>query len=90
MDLALARVCYEGSAIYNGDFTEGRRCEYGDSKIRFSWNFYGAPAMGLEEFSRWQPGLVVGTSLQVGIPNGTYNSENLLNAGSNRWMVGRA
>jgi hypothetical protein len=87
VDLALARVCYEGSAIFNGEFIEGRRCEYGDAKMRFSWNFYGAPAMGLEEFSRWQPGLVVGTSLQVGIPIGTYNSENLLNAGSNRWMV---
>jgi hypothetical protein len=87
VDLAMSRTCYEGSAIFNNEFFEGRRCEYGDTKVRFTWNFLGAPAMGLEEFSQWQPGLVVGTSLQLGVPTGTYKSEHLLNAGSNRWMV---
>ncbi|MFT6957945.1 MAG: hypothetical protein ACJAYC_002961 [Halieaceae bacterium] len=87
VDLALSRVCYEGSATFNGEFTEGRRCEYGDVKMRFSWNFYGSPAMAIDEFARWQPGLVIGTSLQVGIPSGTYNAQNLLNAGSNRWLI---
>ena len=87
VDAAVGRTCYEGSAIFDGEPVDGRRCEYTDAKLRFGWNFYGAPAMKLEEFRKWQPGLVIGTSLQVSAPTGTYNSDNLLNAGANRWMV---
>ena len=65
----------------------GRRCEYGDLRAKLSWNFYGAPALGLKEFANWKPGLVVGTSVQVTAPTGTYKSHHLINAGTNRWMV---
>ncbi len=85
--LTAGRTCYEGSAIFRGEFVEGRRCEYLDPRVRLSWNFYGAPALNLQEFMTWQPGLVVGASLLASIPAGTYNSENLLNAGANRWMI---
>jgi hypothetical protein len=84
---AAGRGCYEGSAVFLGEFVEGRRCEYLDPQLSFSWNFYGAPALKLEEFVGWQPGVVVGASLQLSVPAGTYNPENLLNAGANRWMV---
>ncbi len=87
IDLAASRVCYEGSAIFRGEFVEGRRCEYADPRMRLSWNFYGSPALGIEEFAQWEPGLVVGTSVQVSIPAGSYDSSQLINAGSNRWMV---
>ncbi len=63
--VSAARTCYEGSATFLGEFTEGRRCEYLDPSIRFAYNFYGAPAKDLREFMSWKPGLVVGTSLQV-------------------------
>ena len=55
--------------------------------MRISWNFYGAPALELEEFLAWTPGLVIGTSLQVSIPVGSYESDKLINFGANRWMV---
>lgn len=87
LDLAVGRTCYEGSAIFQGEFVEGRRCEYVDPRVRVSWNFYGAPAMKLAEFATWEPGLVMGASLQAVVPVGTYNSENLLNAGANRWLL---
>lgn len=87
VDIALARTCYEGSATFRGEFNEGRRCENLDPKIRLTWNFYGAPAMPLEDFVRWEPGLVIGTSLQVSVPTGSYTSRQLINAGLGRWVV---
>ena len=87
LDVAFGRTCYEGSAIFQGEFVEGRRCEYIDPRVRLSWNFYGAPAMKLAEFATWEPGLVMGASLQAVVPVGTYNAENLLNAGANRWLL---
>jgi len=86
VDMVVSRQCWEGSAIFLGDFVEDRRCGYGDPKIRLSWNFYGAPALELAEFMKWDPGLVIGTSLQVSVPIGTYKDDQLLNFGANRWM----
>ena len=87
LDFGFSRLCYEGSAIFQGDYVEGRRCEYGDPKIKLTWNFYGAPALALQDFSSWDSGLVIGASLTTSIPTGTYNSENLINAGTNRWSL---
>jgi hypothetical protein len=86
-DMAASRQCFEGSAVFRGEFVEGRRCGYGDPNIRLTWNFYGAPAMALDEFRSWRPGLVVGASLQASIPVGTYKSDKLINMGANRWML---
>lgn len=87
VDFVVGRVCMEGSATFLGEFVEARRCGYTDPLLRFSWNFYGAPALELAEFSTWEAGLVFGTSLQVGIPVGTYLNDKLVNTGANRWMV---
>jgi hypothetical protein len=87
IDVGASRQCFEGSAIYNGEFVEGDRCGYGDPKIRLTWNFYGAPAMKLAEFSKAETGLVIGTSLQMSVPIGSYENSNLINMGANRWMV---
>ena len=87
IDAAATRTCYEGSAIFNGEFTEDRRCEYGDPWVKLNWNFYGAPAMELGEYLKWTPGLVVGASLQASIPVGSYTNKQLINAGANRWML---
>lgn len=86
IDVAASRLCFEGSAIYKGEFVEGDRCGYGDPKVRLTWNFYGAPAMKLAEFSKAEPGLVIGTSLQMSVPIGSYENSNLINMGANRWM----
>ena len=87
IDVVATRQCWEGSATYFGEFIEGRRCGYGDPKIRLSWNFYGAPALKLKEFVKWESGLVIGTSLQLSVPIGTYDNDKLINFGANRWMI---
>ncbi len=87
-DMVSTRMCYEGSAIFRGEYVEGRRCEYGDPKLKLTWNFYGAPAMTVQEFlQREKNVMVVGASLAVTVPVGTYTSENLINAGANRWSL---
>ena len=86
-DFAGFRMCYERSANFMGEYAEDRRCEYGDPRFKLTWNFYGAPAMDLEAFRQARPGLVIGASVEATAPVGTYNSENIINAGANRWMV---
>ena len=86
IDMAASRICFDGSAIFNGEFVEGSRCGYGDPKVKLTWNFYGAPALKLEDYASWKPGLVVGTSLQMSVPVGTYHNDKIINSGANRWM----
>ncbi len=86
-DVVVGRTCYEGSAIFRGEFVEGRRCEYLDPSFKFTWNFYGAPATPIEDIRGLEPGLVIGASLALTAPWGTYDSSHLINAGANRWRV---
>jgi len=85
-DMAISRTCFNGSARVNGDRVEADRCGYTDPNFRLTWNFYGAPALKGKEFGSWKQGVVVGTSLQITAPLGTYDDELLLNAGANRWV----
>lgn len=87
MDVGAARTCYEGSATFRGEYTEGRRCEYADPVAKLTWNFSGAPALAPKDFASWVPGLVVGASIAIGAPVGDYDSDHLINAGANRWKV---
>lgn len=86
IDMSASRICMKGSAIYQGDFVEADRCGYGDPKVRLTWNFYGAPAVERKDFAQYNEGLVMGTSLQVSIPVGSYDEEKLINAGANQWV----
>ncbi|MCK8046477.1 transporter [Shewanella sp. 1CM18E] len=85
-DIAASRVCYQGDAELNGEKVSADRCGYGDPTMRLTWNFLGAPALQAKDFASWKQGLVVGTSLQITLPLGSYDKEKLLNSGSNRWV----
>lgn len=86
IDLSTTRVCYEGSATINSERLYADRCGYGDPTIRLTWNFFGAPALEPKDFSSWQQGVVVGASMQIALPIGSYDSGKLLNTGTNRWV----
>jgi hypothetical protein len=58
-----------------------------DPRFRFSVNFYGAPAVSVEEFAGYQQDLLVGASIQVSAPLGQYDDDKLVNLGNNRWYV---
>jgi hypothetical protein len=57
----------------------------GDPLLRLSVNFFGAPALSMEQYPTYRQDIIVGASLQVTAPLGQYDSSKLLNIGTNRW-----
>jgi len=55
--------------------------------FRVSANLVGAPALTLHEFAAYRQDLIVGVSVQVGVPLSQYDPTRLLNIGTNRWSV---
>jgi hypothetical protein len=60
---------------------------FGDIRLKLEWNFYGAPALNAEEYRSWQQKTIVGGSVLLVAPTSDYNSDKLLNLGSNRWAI---
>jgi hypothetical protein len=86
-DAWMPYFCASGSAVLDGAPRERSVCGNGDAKIRFTYNFIGAPALSLSEFVKQEKQIVVGTSVQVDVPTGQYNDDVLLNIGANRWVI---
>lgn len=61
----------------------------GDLAATFSINFMGAPAMDGQQFGslRQNPHPILGGSIKLVAPTGTYNPKRLINVGANRWAV---
>jgi hypothetical protein len=58
-----------------------------DPTIALSFNFFGAPAVSLEEFRRYRQATIVGATLKMTVPVGQYDSDRLINIGTNRWSI---
>ena len=58
-----------------------------DSMVRLYVNLYGAPALSMKEFANYKQDTIVGASLAIAAPTGQYNSEKLVNIGTNRWYI---
>lgn len=56
-----------------------------DTRLKFSINLLGGPALALSEFVRTKPRTSIGASLAVVAPTGQYDPAKLINIGSNRW-----
>ena len=69
----------------------GRRDVSGiaDLGITLSFNLFGAPSMTAEEFQqlRANPHPILGASLKILAPIGDYETDKLINVGTNRWAV---
>ncbi|WP_295399912.1 transporter [uncultured Thiocystis sp.] len=76
-----------GSADYHGQPLERVVDGFTDSKLRFSVNLYGAPALRLKEFKAYRQDVIVGASLQVSVPWGQYDESRLVNIGMSRWSI---
>jgi hypothetical protein len=85
LDLVLPWAWADGSATFEGMAVQRSIDGLGDPRLRVSWNFIGAPALTMEEYRTWKQRWIVGASLAVSVPLGQYDSERLLNIGSNRW-----
>lgn len=87
IDVVVPYGWISGSATVAGEPRERDVAGLGDPRIRVAVNLYGAPALSLAEFADYESDLVIGASLQVGVPLGKYDGDKLLNPGTNRWMV---
>jgi hypothetical protein len=84
-DVILPYSWLSGSAEFEGMPREREVSGIGDPRLRFTVNFYGAPALSLKEFADYEQDLIVGASLQVTAPAGQYDPNKLVNLGTNRW-----
>lgn len=87
IDVILPYSQLSGSAMVAGQTMERDVSGLNDPRFRFSVNFYGSPAVSLEEFAKYQQGLIIGASLQVSAPLGQYDNDKMVNLGNNRWFV---
>jgi hypothetical protein len=87
VDAALPFACVSGSAEFAGMPGHREVCGLADPRVRLSVNFYGAPALTLEEFADYKQDILIGASLQVAAPLGQYDADKLVNIGTNRWFI---
>lgn len=84
-DLVLPYARMSGVADYAGHPTSREQEGSTDAVFRLAWNLIGAPPLTLPEFARFEPDLIIGTSLQITAPTGAYDPAYVVNLGSNRW-----
>ena len=84
-DITLPYSQFSAHALVGGQYAERNVSGLGDPRFRFSMNFYGAPALSLNEFAGYRQDLIIGASLSVTPPLGQYDDTKLINLGNNRW-----
>ncbi len=84
VDGAIAHVCLDGSADYQGERVTRNVCGLTDARARVTVNFIGAPPLRRQEFAGYRQDWVFGGSLQLGVPVGDYDPSRLVNIGTNR------
>lgn len=87
VDVIVPYTWLAGTADFAGEPIERSVDGFADPKLRFSVNFYGAPALTLNEFRDYEQDLIVGGSIQVSVPVGQYDATRVVNIGTNRWSI---
>ena len=87
LDIVLPYAWVSGTADVAGQRRDRYTDGFGDARVRVSALLYGGPALTLAEFADYKPDLIVGASLAVTLPTGHYDSDKLVNIGTNRWSV---
>jgi hypothetical protein len=87
IDVVVPYSHLSGTAMVAGQPRERKVSGFTDPLLRFSVNFYGSPALSLQEFASYQQDLIIGASMQVSAPLGQYDPDKLINLGNNRWFV---
>ena len=85
IDLVLPYAWLSGSTKVAGRSVATEVSGLGDPQVRLSYLVYGGPALTVEQFPSYEPDLIIGVSLAIRAPLGQYDSERLVNIGTNRW-----
>jgi hypothetical protein len=88
VDALLPFTWLSGSATFAGQPVERVVNGLGDAAFRVTVNFYGAPAVNLQDFANYQQDLILGARFTVTAPVGQYDPSRLVNLGTNRWSFG--
>ena len=72
-----------------GEFQRRNTTGFTDARLRLMINLRGAPAMDAGGFQalRADPQTIIGASLLIQAPTGAYDSDRLINLGTNRWAL---
>jgi hypothetical protein len=75
--------------MVDGEFQRRNTTGFTDARLRIMINLRGAPAMDVAGFQalRNNPKTIIGASIVVQAPTGAYDSDRLINLGTNRWAV---
>ena len=75
--------------LVEGVFRQRDISNFADARLLLSINLRGAPSMNLAEFRKLtaNPRTIVGASLLVQAPTGSYEKDRFINAGTNRWAA---
>jgi hypothetical protein len=73
------------SGSISGTNISGSITGTGDSSYLVAALLKGGPALSVAQFQNYKPITTVGVSLTITAPTGQYNSNKVLNLGSNRW-----
>jgi hypothetical protein len=71
--------------LLEGEFARGTRSGLADSRFRFTMNLAGAPALSLREFAKYRQKTNFGVGFTLAAPTGQYDSNKLINLGTNRF-----
>ena len=69
----------------SGTTIQGSTTGAGDSSYQVAMLFKGGPALTVAEFQNYRPTTTLGGSFTITAPTGLYNSNKILNLGSDRW-----
>jgi hypothetical protein len=91
IDLTLPYAQGHWEGVLDGEYVSVRRQGFADARLRLSVNLIGAPALRGKDFAQYRVAnpvtTVVGAAVGIVLPTGEYSSDQLLNLGSNRWIV---
>ncbi len=87
LDIIIPEAWISGTAEVSGQPKDREIAGFADPMFRFYVNLYGAPALSMKEFAKYQQDTIVGISLAVTAPGGQYDPSKLVNIGTNRWSI---
>jgi hypothetical protein len=73
------------NGFVDGNFRTRDTDGLGDPAFYFSYNFYGSPALSIKEYKAFQADTVSGFTFKLTAPLGQYESDKIINIGTNRW-----
>lgn len=76
---------FSADGYVSGEYKQRDDTGIADPSLYFTINLSGAPALSFKEFRDYQQKTIVGLTFLLTAPVGEYDSDKLLNIGTNRW-----